>query len=176
MKKTAKITLCAMMVALVSVFMLTSYFPYLTYSIPAVAGLFIMLIVIEVNKKWALLSFLASSVLVFLIAENEAKLLYIIFFGYYPIIKSILESVKSRAVEYILKFVLFNTALILHYTVFSEIFGVSYGDMNEFGKYTVLILLFVANVIFPIYDIALSRVVGFYMVRVHPSVCKFFRL
>lgn len=176
MKKTAKITLCAMMVALVSVFMLTSYFPYLTYSIPAVAGIFIMIAVIETDKKWAFLSYFASSVIVFFLAEPEAKLLYIVFFGYYPITKAVLENINNRLIEYVLKFAAFNAAVILAYVVFAEILGVSYGDMNEFGKYTVLILLFGANVIFPIYDIALSRVAGFYMVRVHPSVCKFFRL
>ena len=71
MKKTAKITLCAMMVALVSVFMLTSYFPYLTYSIPAVAGIFIMIAVIETDKKWAFLSYFASSVIVFFLKINQ---------------------------------------------------------------------------------------------------------
>ena len=34
--------------------MLLSYFPYLTYAVPAVAGLLIMITVIEAGYKWAL--------------------------------------------------------------------------------------------------------------------------
>lgn len=172
MKKTAHITLSGLMAALASLFMLTSYFPYLTISIPIFAGMFIMVLVIEINKKWAVLSYLASAVIVFFTAEPEAKLLYIAFFGYYPIIKACFEAVKSRALEYILKFSVFNLAVVLSYTVFAGIFGVSLGDMNEFGKFTVWILLFLANIMFIIYDVALSRVICFYMLKLHSKVKK----
>lgn len=172
MKNTAKLTFCAMMSALAILFMLASYFPYLTYSIPAIAGIFVMISVIEVNKKWALFSYLASSLVIFFLAEPESRLLYIVFFGYYPIIKSIFESVKSRVVEYLLKFLLFNLVIVLTYTVLAQLLGVSFGEMNEFGKYTAVILLFAANIVFPIYDIALSRVAVAYTIRVHPSVIR----
>ena len=66
MKNTKKITLCGIFVALSVAIMLVSYFPYLTYSVPAVAGLCIMVIVIEYNWKWAFLGYLASAFLVFL--------------------------------------------------------------------------------------------------------------
>ena len=161
-----------MMIALASLFMLTSYFPYLTYSIPALAGLFIMVLVIETDKKWALISYFASAVIIFFLAEPEAKLLYIAFFGYYPIIKAIFETMKSRALEYILKFLVFNLAVVLSYTVFAELLGVTYSEMNEFGKNTVWVLLALANIVFPIYDIALSRVATFYMVKIHSKVSK----
>ena len=91
------------MSALAVVFMLLSYFPYLTYAIPAVAGLFIMATVIEINLKWAFLSYLTSAVLVFLFAEFESRLLYIFFLGYYPILKAIIEKIKKPVIEWILK-------------------------------------------------------------------------
>ena len=172
MKKTGKITLCAMMAALATVFMLTSYFPYLTYAIPAVAGLFIMIAVIETNLKWATVSFVASAVIIALVAEPEAKMLYIMFFGYYPILKALFEKIKSRVLEYVLKFALFNTAIGLSYGLVAALFSIPVDDMNDFGKYTAIILLAAANVIFPIYDLAVSRMAEFYMVRVHPSVKK----
>ena len=176
MKRTSKITFSAMMVALASFFMLTSYFPYLTYSIPAIAGIFIMVSVIEIDKKWAVLSYFASAVIIFFLAEPEAKLLYIAFFGYYPIIKAAFENIKNRSLEYILKFAVFNAAVILSYTVLAGMFGVSFGEMDEFGKNTVWILLILANIVFPIYDIALSRVASFYMMRVHSTVRKILKI
>lgn len=163
------------MIALASLFMLTSYFPYMTISIPAVAGLFIMVLVIELDKKWAFISYLVSAVIAFLLAEPETKLLFIAFFGYYPIIKSLLEGLKSRVLEYILKFLIYNVAIILSYTVFAGAFGVSLGDMNEFGKYTAIILLTIANILFPIYDVMLSRMAAFYMIKLHNKVNKIFK-
>ena len=52
MKNSKKITFSAIMAALATVIMLVSYFPYLTYAVPAIAGLCIMVVVIEINKKW----------------------------------------------------------------------------------------------------------------------------
>ncbi len=175
MKNTKKITICAMMAALASLFMLTSYFPYLTYAIPAVAGLFIMVAVIETDIKWATLAYIASSVITGLLAEPEAKMLYILFFGYYPIVKSVFERPKSRVMEYVFKFAVFNAAVLFSYTVAAGIFGISIEDMGNFGRYTAVILLVAANIVFPIYDLAVSRMAQFYLVRLHPSVSKIFK-
>ena len=44
MKKTGKMTLSAILAALASVFMITSFFPYLTYGIPALANCAVLLV------------------------------------------------------------------------------------------------------------------------------------
>ena len=158
------------MAALASLFMLTSYFPYLTYAIPAMAGLFIMVSVIELNVKWAVLTYFASAVIVFLLAEPEAKLLYILFFGYYPILKAVTERQKSRVLEYVIKFLIFNLAVFLTYSVFAGVFGIDLSFLSEFGKYSAAILLVAANIVFLIYDKAVSQLAGFYMYRLHSIV------
>lgn len=164
-----------MMSALSTAFMLTSLFPYLTYAIPAVAGLFIMVAVVEVDNKWGLASYIVSALLVAILpGDSEAKLLYIAFFGYYPILKAELENKCNRVLEYILKFAVLNIALVLSYGIFATVFGIEIGNMSEFGKYTRLILLAAANIIFPIYDLAVSRVAGVYLARLHRSVTRIF--
>ena len=124
MKQTVKITFCGIIAALSAVFMLLSYFPYLTYAVPAVAGLLIMITVIEAGYKWALGAYIAASVLVFLFAEPEGKLLYICFFGYYPILKAVFDRRKSRALEWILKLAVFNAAIIAVYFVLARIWKI----------------------------------------------------
>ncbi len=165
-----------MMAALASVVMLVSFFPYLTYAIPAIAGLFIMVVVIEIDIKWAFLTYAVSAVITFLMAEPEAKMLFVLFFGYYPILKSIFERPKSRIVEYILKFATFNAAVLLNYLLLAPIMGFSVENFGEFGKYSAIVLLIGANVVFPIYDMAVSQMAQFYMVRVHPSVKRIFKV
>ena len=48
--------------------------------------------------------------------------------------------------------------------------------MGDFGKYTAIILLVAANVVFPIYDIAVTRMAQFYVARLHPQVSKILKI
>lgn len=173
MKSIKKITFCGIFVALSVAIMLVSYFPYLTYAIPAVAGLCIMVIVIETNIKWAVLSFISSAFLVFLFAEVEAKLLYICLLGYYPILKSIIERINKPIFEWLIKILIFNCAVILVYNFFSGIFGVYMEDFNDFGKIGIYLLLGLANIVFVFYDFTVSKMAVFYINIVRPKIKKF---
>ncbi len=174
-KKTAYITFCALICALITALMAASYFPYLTYAVPAVSGALIILPLVELSKTYALVTYIASSVLVMLFAEPEAKLMYVCFFGYYPILKSVFESIKSRVAEYILKFLSFNIAVTLVYFVFAKVFSIPLESTREFGKYTALVLYALGNVAFVLYDICLARICAVYMIRLHEKIKKIMR-
>lgn len=166
-----------MMVALSVVFMLLSYFPYFTYAAPAVTGLFMMLIVIEINCKWAFIAYAAASVLIFIFAEPESKLLYICLFGYYPIVKSLIDRIRKPFIEWPLKLLIFNAAVLLIYLLFSHfITAISLEDFGELGKYGAYIFLAAGNLIFVLYDIAISRMAMVYMSILHPKIKKLFKL
>ncbi len=152
--------------------MLLSYFPYLTYGIPAVAGLFIMAVVIELNCKWAFVSFLASAVLVFLTAEKESMLIYVAFMGYYPIIKALLERIRKPILEWIIKIIIFNAAVLLVYFVLAGLVNINMEDFGEFGKWGAVILLLTGNVVFVLYDIAVSRMASLYIILIKPKLNK----
>ena len=94
MKKTSKIALSAVFAALsVALMALVSIIPNLELALPAISGLFVAVIVIEVDKKWALGVWAAVSVLSLIVVPNkEAAIIYAVFFGYYPVLKSVLES------------------------------------------------------------------------------------
>lgn len=175
MKQNSKITLCSMMAALATAFMLLSYFPYLTYAIPAIAGLFIMVAVIEIDCKWALGAYISSAFLTFLLAEPESKLIYICFFGYYPIIKAVLEKIRKPILEWVIKIFIFNGAVLLVYFMFAGLFGVSVDEFVEWGKYGAIGLLALGNVVFVLYDIAVSRIAMVYIGVLHPKIRKIFK-
>lgn len=158
------------MSALAAVIMLLSYFPYLTYAIPAFAGLFIMAVVIEYGNKWAFGSYLASLLPILLFAEPECKLLYLMLFGYYPIIKAISEKIRKPFIEWVIKITVFNIAVLLSYLLFARIFGISLDDFNEFGKYGALVFLLIGNAVFVLYDIAVSRMAMFYLYVIKPKI------
>lgn len=174
-KKTSYITFCALISALISALMAASYFPYLTYAVPAVAGALIILPLVEISKAGAVATYFVSSLLVLLFAEPEAKLMYVCFFGYYPILKSVFEGIKSRVAEYILKLLTFNVAVTLVYFVFAKIFGIPLDSVDDFGKYTALILYTVGNIAFILYDICLARLCGLYIIRLHEKIKRIMR-
>lgn len=161
-----------MMVALAVAFMLLSYFPYLTFAIPGIAGLFIMAIVIEINCKWAIGGFLASAFFVLLFAEPESASIFVGFLGYYPILKASLEKLRKPIVEWIIKIVSFNIAVCGVYFLLSKLTGFSTEEFGRFAEYGVWILLALGNIVFVIYDIAVSRAAMVYMSVIHPKLSK----
>lgn len=160
------------MAALGTAFMLLSYFPYFTYAVPAISGVLTLVVLIEIKGKWPLFTYVVTAVLVFLFAEPEAKFMYILFFGYYPLLKAVIERIRSRVVQYLLKFAVFNSAIFIIYGILSSIIGV---DISEFGQYGIIgiaCMLLLANVTFYLYDVVLVRVANIYMQMVHPKLKK----
>jgi len=175
MKRNAKLTFSAVMSALAVVIALMAYFPYLTYALPAMAGLCVMAVLIETDKNWAILTYISSAVLLFFLGEIESKILYISFFGYYPILKAVIEKIRHSAVEWVIKEVIFNAVIIAVYSMFSGLLGMDSGDFGILGKYGAIILLVGANVVFVLYDICVSRMAGFYLYRIHPKIQRIFK-
>ncbi len=129
-----------------------------------------MVLVIELNKKLALLSYIASSLLILLFAEPEAMLMYIGFLGYYPIIKALIEKIGRAVPEWIIKLLVFNTAVLLIYFIFAKAIGIPTEDYGILGKYGVYILLFLGNIVFAVYDFAISKMAIFYLNVIRPKI------
>lgn len=170
-----RLCFCAIMAALSAVLMLSAYFPYLTYAISCIASLPVMVVLIELNKKSALLTYCVSLLPVMLFCETEAKLLYLCFCGFYPVLKAVLEAIKSRVLSYILKLLCFNAAVLVLYLLSTFVFGVSFDDLGELGKYGGLVLLGLANLTFLAFDFCISKMAVFYLYRLHKTVDKMLR-
>lgn len=173
MNNTKKIVFCGLMAAVATVIMLSAYFPYLTYATPAIASLAVMVILIELGVKWSFMTYFASILPVFLLCENEAKLMYIVLFGVYPIIKVLIEKINNRVLEWVIKLVFFNAIIIALYYIFSNfIAGFKIEEITFVGSYTIAVLLILGNVVFVCYDICIERVATLYMLRLHNVVKK----
>ena len=174
MTKNQKLTFTALCAALAATLTLTAYFPYVTYAAAAIAGLVMLAVVIELDCKWALGAFLASAVPVLLLTEPEAKLLYLAFFGWYPIAKAKIESLSRNVIEWFLKMLLFNAAVAGLYFLTSLITDITVQQLGIFGKYSIYVLWVLGNAIFVLYDIAVSQVAAFFHLRIHPKIKRMF--
>lgn len=177
MNKTSKTTLGAMTAALSVVIMLLTVVPVMTYAAPMLAGMLLLLIVIETDKKWGYAIFAVVAVLSALLAtDKQAVILYIMFFGHYPVTKALIEGkIKSRAVEWLIKFLIFNLMMISAYLLVVKVFAFPMEEIGDMGKYGSLILLAVGNIVFPVYDITMTRLVLIYDLRLRKVVRKFFK-
>ena len=92
--------------------------------------------------------------------------LYAVFFGPYPVVKALAEP-RKRWTEWIIKLLFFNAALTvaifaLKMTVF-DLFNIKFG---------VPLYYLGGNVVFVIFDIAVSRALTVYMSRIHTKIGK----
>lgn len=173
MKRNSKISLSAIIAALATALMLVSYFPYFTYAVPAVCGLFMMIPLIEAGAAWALGSYAVSAVLSLILAEPESALLYIFLFGYYPIFKAFAERLHNAVLEWIIKLFVFNFAAAAALFIFVKVFsGLGISETFSDFKYGAVAFIVLCEIAFVLYDIAISRISVFYMVRLHPKIKK----
>lgn len=172
MKKTVKIAFCALMAALATALMLLSYFPYFTYAVPAISGLITLVVLIEIGTKWAWATYAVAAVLALLFAEPEAMLMFVLFLGYYPILKSLIEKIRNRIAQYVIKFTIFNAAVLAVYGLLANVFGIYMGDVYSSGKLFIIGLLALANFTFYLYDIVLVRVANMYLYRLHRQIAR----
>lgn len=148
----------------------------LVYAIPMITGAFLMVLVIEFGAGFAGLEYLAISIISMLLLGNkEAAIMYVAFFGYYPIIKSFIEKYMGKILSWIVKYVIFNVSMVVAYFVVSKIFMITFDDMEVFGKYALLILLLAGNILFVVYDIMLTRLVTIYVYRWQKYIKRVFK-
>lgn len=177
MRQSSKTALGGIIAALSLVLMLLStVIPFLTYVLPAFAGAVLVLMVIEISKPWAFCTYIAVSLLSLLIlSDKETAMMYVAFFGYYPILKNIFEKKLKRPIEIFCKFLTFNLAVIIAYVVMIYVFMIPIEGMDDFGKWTVPILLFMGNILLILYDIVLSRFIALYMVKLRKRFRSLFK-
>ena len=142
---------------------LSSLSPTAQLGIVAIAGLFPAGAVVSAGLGAGFFCYGAAGLLGLLLLPDKANaLLYLIFFGLWPMVKSLLERLRSRAAEWIAKLAVFNTVLTLCYVVLGELFLPFLPE-----ALTAAWMVYAAgNAAFVVYDIGFSKLIAFYVARV----------
>ena len=151
------IAFSSLMTALgVSILFIGSVIDTLDMSSAAIASLLICVCVIESGNKLAFSVYLATALLAFLILPvKTAPFVYLIFFGYYPLLKRLFEKLPSF-LSFALKFISFNIAIFLFIFAAKELL---FPDIEKVHFYLILLL----NVILFTLDLAQSLFVVAYV-------------
>ena len=149
--------------------------PFGSYVLPMAAGAMIMSIVVELGVKPAMLVYISVSILcLLLVPDRQAAMMFALFFGYYPIAKQKLERLPGRVMEYICKLLLFSATAIAIYLAVIHLLGMTEAieGMGEFGRLAPLILLGGGNIVFLLYDFALTRYYTLYIENLRPKLLR----
>lgn len=137
---------------------LASIAPSGRLGLAAVAGLFPMMAAAAVGARLGLLCWAAVGLLgLLLLPDKGVALLFLTFFGLYPILKGVIESMRRLPLEWVLKLVFFNLVLTISWSFFRELF---LPDPPEWLRDGGLLLYALGNGVFVVYDVGLSRLVA----------------
>jgi hypothetical protein len=164
MKKTKKITVSAMMVALSVAFMTLGYFvETLDLTVAAFASLVVALIYVEIGSPYTYLVWICTSVLSFIFfPASVLSLEYFLVFGIYPILKGYIER-APRVLWYVFKLIFINVILVL-LTLGSELLlGVPLVAIEN--KIIVALIYLVMNVAFIVYDMFITVMLRVYLFK-----------
>lgn len=153
---------------------LGSIFWVLGYTMPLVASLVMIILLDSISQKSALLTFVSTSVISFiLLNDKECVLLYVLFFGYYPLIRDKINDIKPKFLSYLLKFVTFNAAMVLTQILCVYVFGIPFDDM--LGKWGIVVFVLCLNLVFVVFDKLYTLLLRLYRIKLKKKVEKYIK-
>lgn len=158
--KTRTISFVAVCSALSVVLLyVMSVMPTMKIAICAVVSVATAVTVIRCGKKAGAVQYVVSAVLaLLLIPEKGIAAVYAIFIGHYAVCKSVIEGLNRLWLEWVLKLILFNLCFAVAYLLMITLTGV------ELPVGTA-ILFAGGNIVFIIYDMALTVLIDFIVKR-----------
>ena len=159
MKQSKKVSFSAILAALAVIVMLIgSVVETVTLATAGIASLCIMIAVLELGKTYAFMIYAAASVLALLLLPvKDPAIFFALSFGYYPILKLLIEKIKNKIVAYALKGCVFTAA-------FSALFLIAIKFLvpnANLTKYAIVWYLF-GLLIFFAFDYAFSKLIRSY--------------
>ncbi|MEA5135123.1 MAG: hypothetical protein VB035_03170 [Candidatus Fimivivens sp.] len=172
-KNSTQVALGGLSAALCLVIMLgTVLIPFATYAAPALAGIALIPIALELGLPVASITYVSVALLsLLMVPDREAALMFIAFFGYYPILKFKLDRLKFKPLRLLIKLAVFNASILAGYFVVIYIFGLYYLMAELTGGFGWL-LLGVGNLCFPIYELALRNITALYLFRIRKNIFR----
>ena len=162
MERTKRLAVCALLSALgVVVLLLGTVIDVMDLSMAVIASLFCVFAVIEYGGASPWLVFSVTGLLAFLVLPyGTPALFYGCFFGYYPILKEKFERL-NRPLSWVCKEAVFHVALVAIVLILR--FLLMTPDLMGVSPWLWVAMAIAAELIFILYDIALTRLTRFYL-------------
>ena len=147
----------------VVILILAAVLPTGRLALAAMAGLCMIPAVLRGGAAFAAGSFAVSGAAALLLSPAKSiAVAYLLFFGWYPIVKSLLERIKNRAAELGAKLFVFNAALTAAVFLFAR---AAFPELSfsQFAGWAAVLAWLAANAAFLLYDFAMTRIISMYL-------------
>ena len=161
-EKTKRIAVLAMLSALgVVILYAGALISVMDISVAVIASMLAVIAVIEYGRSAPWLVFGVTSVLsLLLLPQKSPAVMYALFFGYYPILKEKFEK-RGKILSWVLKEASFHVAIVLMYFALRVVAF----ESVDMPVLMLVVTLALFEVVFPLYDVALSRVIRVYIYK-----------
>ena len=178
-KSAMKLALCGMMAALTVVLMLfEGLVSVASVAVPAIAGCLLIPVVAHGGLGYGFAAYGAAGLLCLLLApDREAALIYLLFFGYYPVLYAVLSKLKKPPLLWGAKLLIFNAAAIAEAMLAVWMLGVPVEEFTSLpfvGAWGPAVLLALANLVFVLYDRVLAGLITQYYRRFFDKMSRYF--
>ena len=174
MRQTKKITVSALCVALGVVFMvLGAVFDVVDLTACALSSLLVAFIYIEIGSPYTFLVWICTALLSAVLFPGSAIWIeYLLIFGIYPILKAYIERLP-RLFWWLLKLAFINSVIWLLVLLVELITGAPLFDGETFWFNAVIYVLM--NIAFISYDLFITVLVRFYLIKLQPRFKNFLK-
>lgn len=176
MKNASRLAVCGITTALSVVLMFLGGISFVfAYVMPMLVGLFMIMIKRTFGSASAWITYAATAVLSFiLVADKECMLMYVMFFGFYPIIYESINKVKNTILRIALKLIIFNGLISAVQLILVYVFGIPFLEEGE-GVWLISAFVLLMNFLFLFYDRILVSLTKLYEMKVEPKIKKYFK-
>lgn len=174
MKNSLKIAVCAVFTAMSVVLLFLGGAAFaLVYIMPMITSFLMIILRKTFGISASLITYISTGILSFiLVPDRECMLMYVLFFGFYPIIYPSLQ--KTGFFRFPLKFLIFNVMLSLVQLAMVYIFGVPFLEGDE-GIIIIVIFALLMNILFIIYDFTIKNTFMLYEKKLEKRIKKYFK-
>ena len=140
--------------------LLTNILPAGKLGLMALASLPVCVSLMMYGWRWAAGVFAVTAVLGFLLFPGTTSIGYALFFGYYPIAKSVFERVQGTWQPWVLKLALYIAAFAAYWFLARALFS------GADGLLPWQIVFLIGAVVFVVYDWCYSLIIRFYLEKI----------
>ena len=170
LKNSTKLAVCSLSTALgVLMLFLGGITMVLAYAAPMFLGIIMIMLKRTFGTKSAWITFIATS-----LTDKECMMMYVIFFGYYPIVREYFTKIKNKAFRIITKLTFFNIMMILCQVILIKIFGIPFLEDGQ-GKSFIIVFALLMNLLFLVYELMIEKVTLLYIYKLEKRIKKIFK-
>ena len=139
--------------------LLASVLPAGRLALVAVSSLPVCVTLMAYGVKWSVGVFAVTALLGALLYPGAAAIMYLAFFGFYPIAKSLFERIHSTAGCWACKYALYTFAFIIYWLLARALFTFTGKELSWYVLYPL------GAVVFFLYDQAYTSLIRYYLVK-----------